>query len=214
MTPGERKARTEALLEQKGIPYFLGLPCIESEDETELRTPEAVGIRMFCLFCIIGAAYDWTDTSYKQYLRKHSLWNHLTTAEVSFLSSPTFDKQSAMKYTWRSEALFLLMWAVRLIGTLPLPTHQTDNEQIISIFPSLEKSPWPFIRGLQLRPKSEILNASDLIYRLHWATTQAELESRTPPIGLDPGVVYEWHHAINWLTKYQNLDWDEVTTDT
>lgn len=214
MKPSERKARTEALLEKKGIPFFSGLPCIESEHETELRTPEEVGIRMYCLFCVIGAAYDWTDISCSRYLKKYGLWKHLTPAEVAFLSNLPPDKRSATKFTWRTEALFLLMWAVRLIGTLPFPTHQTDNEQIISVFPSFIKSPWPFISALELRPKSDILDASDLLYRLHWATTQAELEAKPAPAGLDPDVVYEWHYAINWLTKYDNLDWDEVTTDT
>ncbi len=214
MKPSERKARTKALLEKRGIPYFRGLPCIESEDETELRTPEEVGIRMFCLYCVIGASHDRFDTSYQQYLKRHGLWNHLTPAELSFLSNVTADRQSAKEFTWRSEALFLLMWAVRLIETLPLPSHQTDNQQIISIFPGLKKPPWPFINGLELRPKSEILNAADLLYRLHWATRQADINGQPSPAGLDPEVVYEWHYAINWITKYRELDWDNVTTDT
>jgi len=214
MKPSERKARSEALLKKKGIPYFSGLPCIESEDETDLRTPEEVGIRMFCLFCVIGTAYDWTDVSYKEYLKTYDLWKHLTPAEVSFLSSPTLDEQAAKRFTWRCEALFLLMWSVRLFETLPLPTHQTYNQDIISLFPSFKKSPWPFIHSLQMRPKTQILNASDLLYRLHWATRQAELDGQPPPAGLDPEVVYEWHYAINWLTKYENLDWDDVITDT
>jgi hypothetical protein len=214
MTPSQRKAKTLALLRKNGIPYFQGLPCIESENETELRTPDEVGIRMLCLFCVIGTAYDPSDLSYKQYLKKSELWDYLSPAEVSFLSSPAPDKQSAINFTWRSEALFLLMWTVGLFETLPFPARQTDNEEIIARFPSFQKAPWPFIRSLQLRPKSDILDASDLVYRLHWATRQAELEGHPPPAGLIPGVVHEWHYAINWITKYENLEWDDVTTST
>jgi len=214
MKPLERKAKTEALLAKRGIPYFQGLPCIESEEETELRTPKEVGMRICCLFCVIGTAYNWTDTSYKNYLKKHDLWNYLTPSEMLFLSNRTIDQRSAIKFTWRSEALFLLLWTVSLIETLPLPTHQTDNERIISLFPSFEKSPWPFIYGIRLRSKSEILDVSDLLYRLHWAVTQAQLDGQRPPAGLNPEVIYEWHHAINWVTRYENLDWDAVRTDT
>ena len=56
MSPSTRKERTEALLREKGIPYFPGLPCIESEEETELRPAEEVGLRMLCLLCAIGTA--------------------------------------------------------------------------------------------------------------------------------------------------------------
>jgi len=214
MKPSERKARTEALLKKERIPYNPALPCIDSEDETELRTPEEVGIRMFCLFCIIGTAYDWTDLSYRGYLKKYNLWKYLTHNEASFLSSQSPNRYRSQKYTWRCEALFLLMWAVGLFENLPAPTRQTNNEEIVSKFPSFPTSPWSFIRDLKMRPKTQILDASDLIYRLHWAARQAGLDGQPPPAGLDPEVVREWHYAINWLTKYGNLDWDDVTTDT
>lgn len=214
MTPNERKARTEAFLRERGIPYLSSLPCVESEEETELRSAEEIGVRMICLFCVIGSAYDFSDKSYVQYLMKHQLWNHLSPEEVSFLSDPAPSPQTRRSFTWRCEALFVLMWAVRLFDELPFPTRQTDNEAIISKFPSFGDSPWPFIHSLKLRSTAEILDASDLIYRLHWAVTQAELDEERPPAGLDSEVVFEWHHAINWLTKYDNLDWDDVTVDT
>ncbi len=69
MTPSQRKAKTEALLIKKGIPYLSWLPCIESEEETELRTAEEIGIRMVCLLCVIGVAYHPTDSSCKDYLK-------------------------------------------------------------------------------------------------------------------------------------------------
>jgi hypothetical protein len=82
----------------------------------------------------------------------------------------------------------------------------------VQISPAIRRT--VVIRGLKLRSKSEILDASDLFYRLHWATTQAQLDGQPPPGGLDPEVVFEWHYAINWITKYDDLDWDKVTIDT
>jgi hypothetical protein len=34
------------------------------------------------------------------------------------------------------------------------------------------------------------------------------------PPGIDIEIVQERHHAINWITEYDGLPWDEVTTDT
>lgn len=215
MTPSERKEETEALLRTHGIPYNPGLPCIESEDETELRSAEELGIRMFCLFCVIGRAYHWKDLSYGQFLKRFCLWPHLSPEELEYLSSHVPDRQTALDLTWRVEALFLIMWAVRLFETLPLPINQTYNEDLISKFPSFKRSPWPFIQSLQMRSKSELLDASDLLYRLHWATRQAFVEGQDPPAGLDPRIVYQWHYAINWITQYDGeVEWDDVTTDT
>ena len=113
-----------------------------------------------------------------------------------------------------NQALFVLAWAVHLVKTLPFPTRQVENQRLIDKFPSFNKSPRPFIDTLKLRPKSTIMDKSDLIYRLHWATRQAEIDGQSPPGGLDPEIIYEWHYAINWITKYGDADWDDVTTDT
>ena len=214
MTPSRRKAKTEALLIKKGIPYLPWLPCIESEEEMELRTAEEIGIRIFCLFSVIGTAYHPTHSSYKDYLKKQRLWKHLTRDELIFLMNPNPEPQTCKSFTWRIEAMFLLMWAVGLFKKLHFPVRQVANDRIIRKFPTFDKSPWPYIHSLKLRPKSQILDKSDLIYRLHWATRQAEIEGLAPPGGLDPEVVYEWHYATNWITKYRDADWDDVPTDT
>lgn len=217
MTPSQRKARTEAILRKKGIPYLSWLPCIETEEETELRTAEEIGIRMLCLLNVVGTAFHPWDLTYRNYLREHGLWSDLTPDEFSFLTDPAPDRQTCKKFTWRIEALFVLMWAVGLFSKLPFPVRQVVNLTIVDkfrSFPSLNKSPWPFIHWLKLRPKSQIMDKSDLIYRLDWATTQAEIDGLSPPGGLDPEVVYEWHYAINWITKYRDAEWDRVPTDT
>lgn len=215
MTPSDRKARSEAILQKEGIPFLPSLPCIESEEETELRSIEEVGIRMACLFCVVGSAFEPSETVFKEYLKKNQLWEHLTPKETAFLSNPTPDKKANINFAWRTEALFVLMWSAGLFEELPLPVHETDTGKIVSVFPECDESPWPFIRKLQMRTKSEILDASDLIYRLHWAVRNPELTGQsTCRAKLHGGVVQEWHQAINWVTKYENLDWDEVTTDT
>jgi hypothetical protein len=213
MDPQLRKTQTEELLKKEGIPFAPSLPCVESESETTLRSPEEVGIRIACLYCVVGRAFE-ADGVFSEHLRRHDLWGHLSPEEALFLSSETPDPKDAMNFTWRSEAMFLLMWATQLFDSLPIPRQETETEGIVSRLPALSVSPWPFIRRLQLRKKEEILNASDLIYRLHWATEQARLDGMPAPARLNPSVLQEWHHAINWITRYCDQEWDDVSTDT
>jgi hypothetical protein len=70
------------------------------------------------------------------------------------------------------------------------------------------------VRSARLRGAGEILDALDLCYRLHWATTEARVKQTEPPAGLEPGVVAERHHALNWLVRFQDADWDDVDTPT
>jgi hypothetical protein len=214
MTPEERKAKTENLLRKHGIPFLPSLPCIESEEQAHLRSPRDVGLRILCLFCVVGTAFDPGDTAFREYLRNHGLWEHLTPEEVAFLTAEAPDRKSVINFTWRLEALFLLMWACSLVEVLPLPRQEADGRRVVSRLPGVDQSPWPFVERLGLRAKAEILDASDLIYRVHWAAREAALSGGQPPAGLNRSVVQEWHHAINWLTRYDDLEWDLVTTDT
>lgn len=210
----ERRLRSEALLAEEGIAFRSALPSIESEEETSLRSAEEVGVRIVCLFCVGGAAEDVGNSFWREYLEEHGLLEHLTPEESSFVASEEPDERSRINASWRSEALLVLMWAAGLFEELPIPREQVDTGLIVDRFPEPDESPWPFIRGLTLRSKTEILDAADLIYRLHWEVRHAESHGKEPPGGLEPGVVQERHHALNWLIRYEEEEWDFVSTDT
>ena len=59
-----------------------------------------------------------------------------------------------------------------------------------------------------------ILDALDLHYRLHWYVRQMKLDGQEPPPGLEGGVIQERHHALNWLVRFEDRDWDDVDTPT
>jgi hypothetical protein len=77
-----------------------------------------------------------------------------------------------------------------------------------------ERSTAQFIAEAKLRPFAQVLDQADLIYRYHWAVVDARIKNKPSPAGLEPGVVQERHHALNWLLGYMHQDWDEVSTDT
>ena len=77
----------------------------------------------------------------------------------------------------------------------------------------LERTTSQFIEDSELRPIADILDQADLIYRYHWAVTNARMKGQQIPAGLDAGVTQERHYALNWLIGTEQA-WDDVTTDT
>jgi hypothetical protein len=78
----------------------------------------------------------------------------------------------------------------------------------------LDVSEEELLAHTHLRPTAAVLDALDLHLRLHWAARQARLDGNGGMKGLDPGVVQERHHALNWLVRFEEADWDDVDTPT
>jgi hypothetical protein len=209
MSPEERKKKTERYLRERGIPYIDWLPMTEPEEMVVPRNTKEIGERILCLFCLAGTANCEGDDSFINYLREFNLWNSLSKEERYYLSSPTYGSQAQINATWRLEALFLLVWAVQIVPDLPFPKEQASVDQFIEDLPGSDEDPEAFIAELRLRSISEIMDASDLIYRLHWAA-----RNYGASLDVDEGVIRERHHAINWLTNYDGAQWDWVATDT
>lgn len=117
--------------------------------------------------------------------------------------------------SWCIEAAYELLWSLGYDKDkgFVLPVEQCDPKSVIALVPCVDKSVPTFIAKAELRRTSEILDALDLIYNVHWAIRQAQIDGEAPPLGLDYEIVMEHHKALNWLTRYED-NWDEVTTDT
>ena len=71
-----------------------------------------------------------------------------------------------------------------------------------------------FIAQATLIDKDGLWRQAELYLEDHWKARDARLHERSMPPGIDIEIVQERHHAINWITGYAGLPWDEVTTDT
>ena len=98
-----------------------------------------------------------------------------------------------------------------VLAELPFPEATCD---VAALAKTLVARDAAFVSGARLRSTAEILDALDLTFRLHWATTDARVKKTPPPNGVDPGVVAERHYALNWLVRFEDADWDDVTTPT
>lgn len=201
-----------------------------------MRVAKDVARRCIVLYAVVAAGHNEPREQLVEWLQREGLWDYVTPKEQAFLESENPAKQQFINATWRVEALFPLLWALRVIKELPEPTALCDVEYVQSVLPEIYDSTAAFISSAQLRPDSEIYNANGHIIDIHWRIRDAEIRKNPPspePAGklgrlprmdtrpegppveiYDAGVVKERHHALNWLTGYFGQEWDEVTTDT
>ncbi|CAA9197103.1 hypothetical protein FLA105534_01478 [Flavobacterium bizetiae] len=210
-----RKEKNEKILEENAIKINRNLPCIESEEETTLRTPKEIAQRVSALAVVNLVAFNSISTEEAtEYLQNYNLWDFTTENEKEFLVNPTDDKKA--NESWKCEGIWVLMWALNKIETLDFPDEFCDLENIDpDNYPvGQDKDPNIFIDSIvSIRSKSEILDANDLYYRFNWACVDERINGREIE-GINPGIVYERQYALNWLINYMDQDWDSVSCDT
>ena len=111
--------------------------------------------------------------------------------------------------SWRYEALLPLQLALNWQSKLLFADTFCNVSSLVET--GLENSN-PELSTLTLRPTSELLDALDLKYHLHWLARDCRLNNKTLPVEIMEGVIQERQHALNWLTNFENADWDDVDT--
>lgn len=215
MTPETRRANSEALLRARGIAVNAQLPMIEGEDTIVLRSEDALWRRLVALWGVVGAATLGKNAYFRDYLSVGERRAWLSDDEAAFVFADAPPQDDVIRFSWRLEAMVFLAWCGGLVESLPLPRQASGVDTILPLYPHDLGDATMLREALRLRGKAEILDWADLLYRLHWAVRDAQLNGREPPAGLNPGMVLEWHHAANWMIGYESQDdWDAVSTET
>lgn len=216
----ERKARSIAILKEKGVPYIEHLPVIEID--VTPRTPEEIAKRAIACLLSVQVACDFAHDGDVEESRKFFLsmletfgvTEELTPAEKKiFFGEPT--KQDAINIGWKYEAYWPLIWALGLVDELKYPDQICDCEHAIEVVSSCGSFA-EFMQSTSPRTIEEILDEADLIFRYDWACVEARIHGKEAPAGLNSSVVVERHWGLNWLIgkNSDNEDWDTVSTNT
>lgn len=213
-TAEQRKKETEKLLKSINIPFIDHLPLIEDESEAKIRRPQEIAERILILTYLnyISEVPD-EKGNVIDFLKSNTLWDKVSPDEKELFQKDKLTNQEIINISWRTEAIWILMWTINKVDKIEMPVEQVGINEIVSRLPDFLKDPKEFIETSIIRPTSEILDISDLTYRLHWATRHSGLESKNMPANLNNSIVMERHYAINWVTYYAD-EWDEITTDT
>lgn len=207
-----RKQWAEGVLRAEGIPVNPHLPMIESEAQITLRTPREVAERLQALTMVaFKGSEDPEQAHFDSIIMERGLRPCFSPEELAFVDDPKPDLHASTQFSWRCEAAWVLLWALRHVDGQLGPPCTTCNVPFLA--ETVHDTTDLTAKGL--RSANDILNEADLIYRCHWAVRQAGLDGKDAPGGLHPGVTMERHQALNWLIGYNDgADWDDVTTDT
>ena len=229
MTPELRKETSELQLHKLGIRINVQLHVTEADEEVRLRSCLAVEQRLLGLWAVSAVVHAESEVEMhaqmRSFLLHQQLQSYLSAEENDFIFSTHITDAMREKFKQRQHALLFLGWCGGLVEKLMLnqprraaqqykdllayfSTHFQASQGTLLTNENLKKS-------LKLRRKSEIMDWSDLLYRLHWAVRHAALTHRPSPGLINADQVREWHQAVNWMCQYDDEDdWDKVSTET
>ena len=209
-----RKAWAINRLRTEGVLTLPTLPFIEGEAETRLRNPEEVARRFQALTLVAvkavrmghGAPREEVQTFAERVVSAREMRSDFSPRELVFIDDPRPSRDRLADFSWRWESAYLLAWALKLIDEpLKAPRKWCATARVEEI-----ASKTGDLAAHGLRTVNEILNEADLAYRYHWAA----FEERGRRGSLVLPVAAERHHALNWLIRVDDADWDDVPTDT
>jgi hypothetical protein len=176
------------------------------------RVARDVAERCLALIAVISHSYPARRAKLPAWLHEHGILAFLSPQETTFVNDPEPAEHDIVQFSWRTEALAALLWALGGLPSLQPLNQQADLGQNV-MFLSAARDPETFVVSAALRPDAHLDDAEAHLYHQHWRVRDAELFHKPMPPELDPGIVYERRYALSWLVGWGD-DWDNVPTDT
>ncbi|MFD0048061.1 DUF4272 domain-containing protein [Actinomycetes bacterium NPDC127524] len=204
----KRRKKSQKYLRRAGIPFNSNLPVLK--DEIQIRTVDEIANRAMCI-CTVAAKGEGTESEVvKKIIQRYDLINHFTKNEKEFLLNDDVSEEERIHFSWKYEGYWVLLWMLGYVDELSYPNAICDVP--FAVTQLSERTRETFIAEAIIRSKEELAEQADLIYNMHWAVRQAQIDGMAIPGDLNIGVVQERHYALNWLLGTEN--WDEVETHT
>ncbi|MCO8120569.1 DUF4272 domain-containing protein [Stieleria sp. TO1_6] len=225
----KRALRSFEELKKRNAPVYSG-PLFVDDDEVTLQNPQDVARRTLVLWAVELRAEGIPQKEAMELIEGLDLWDTVSPEEKRFLQDDDPEPAESQELVWRLESIWVLLWALGHVEELNWPNGMCDVPKVVEILKPHESNP-AFIADARLRSKAEILDAQDLIMRIHWAIRNAHLNhGGIIPDDLDwsqdynavsvtmcaaVGVVEQRHYTLNWLVDFlKPKDWDHVDTPT
>lgn len=206
-----RKTQSEAFLESRSIKVNKNLPCVPSSTTTKIRSAKEVIDRTYALL-IMAAKGEGVVQDFLVKTVETKKINSFTPRETYIYQAESLNNQEKVYASWRYESLYTMLWVLGKMKQLKYPSEVCDVQKIVDKI--LQPSREEFELSVNLRNNSEILDELDKTYRMHWACVDARIKGQEVAGNINPSIVYERHYSLNWLTNYQNQDWDAIQTNT
>ncbi len=219
----ERRDRSMALLEERHLYVTPWLPLLWERAEEPGRTVEEVCGRAAALLivslyseCRVGdhLSYEEAREFVDPIIEGYGAEKFFSPDEKAYLDDPNSTEQTQIQYAWQYENLWVMEWALGLTDDLFWPNRICDVPGSVRLLKDCQTME-TLLAAAKLRPRRELLDQADLIYRLHWACVDARVMGMPAPQGLEEGVVMERHRALFWLAGCDDMcGWDDVDLST
>lgn len=209
-----RRAKSESLCKAHsmavyGNPNAMNLP---GEAETHPPAKEEVIHRALALLLTGIKSEGMEDADLKEVDKKYGISPYLSPSERAFMDAATPTQQQVTDANWKYECMHVMLWALGFHETLSWPSELADVGADAGIL--FGRSSEQLVKDAKLRSTAELLDATDLILRIHWACENARVSGGPAPTDVDCEVVMERHKALNWLIHLADAAWDDVGADT
>ena len=218
--PATRRDRNKKILRDAGV---LSVPDLKMVDETtaHIRKPEVAARKTLAWYIVAYKAQAFLDvqpdllvrTATKakalQFINDTGVRDFLTFHERSFVFDtvrkfPEEEQAELTDFSWRSERVWVLLWALNCLEKLELPSSKCDLKELQQILEKIsqkENGLADFVQNAKLRPAAEILDHYDLVRLCNKIGTDAKEKKQTPPAKIDLEVGQEWELALGWLVR-------------
>jgi len=225
-----RALRSFAELRKRSVPVYSGPLFVDDDNEVNIQPAGEVARRTMVLWAVELRAEGVPQAEAIKIIKQLDLWKSVSPKEKEFLENKSPDADDCQRLVWRLESIWVLMWALGHIEQLDWPSGMCDVPKLAGLV-SPHEADNKIITAARLRSASELLDAQDLIMRIHWAIRDAYLhQGGMIPVGLDwsqdddwipvnlsaeVGVVEQRHYTLNWLVNFLDPEnWDSVDTPT
>lgn len=218
-----RRNQSIKRLRERQVHAAYWLPLLWEKAEEPGRTTEEVCARAAALLivalyseCRVGdhKSYEEAWEFITSIIENYGASKFFSPNEQKYLNDPDSTEQTQIQYSWQYENLWVMEWALGLTDDLFWPDRICDvpaSVRIIGEYQTMQE----LLAAAKLRPREELLQQADLIFRLHWACVDAQVMKMPPPQGVDAGVVMERHRSLFWLAGCDNMcSWDDVDLST
>lgn len=183
--------------------------------QDEVRSPQEIAQRALALAAVWCLAMGSLREDVLGWIDDHNLREILSPDELKFVDTERPTEKQRVYFSWNAERIIVLLWALNLIEKLPDADRQCDTRVFKRCLPPLsEQSVEQFVWQATSRSDDELIQEGERIFDLHWQARDAQIHNRSPKEAVDIEIIQERHHAINWVTGYGGMDWDDVATDT
>ena len=208
MTASERKVSSVKKLASLGIALTDDLPALEEEAHVQPKTAQQIAKRILILSYLNCVVYDPSlQQEVMRFMIHERLWDEVTAQEKALVHKPKLSEQEIAEIQWRSESIWLMLWALNKVKNLDLPKNEVNTEEIFSLIPGFFENTSDYISTAKLRPRSDILDEADFAFRLNWALRESAQRNQTL-VGINEGVARERYISLNWILGI-TTEWHE-----